>query len=262
MRKFIIYNLILILTSLLPATYYQLPIVRAQSNDFNAAYSYNVVDPQASDGDILMYTEKGLVRANSAYTSGVFGVLQNNPVIVIELGDNQDQPVVKSGITMINVTNINGPIKKGDYITSSTVPGKGQRADKSGYMLGVAMAESEGDNGKIPVSLDIKYVDLYSILSPAANKFLKSLDNILLASTQDPEQFTRLVRYLAAAIIVLGAFIISFLTFSRSMTNSVEAIGRNPLARNSIYFSLVINIIVAVTTLLIGLASAFILIKL
>lgn len=237
------------------------PPVHAQSNSFDAAYSYVVADPKAQDGDILIYSEKGLVRANSSFASAMFGVVQMNPVILIELAESQGLPVVKSGIAMVNVTDANGPIKKGDYITSSTIPGKGQRADKSGYILGVAMAESTGSN-KIPVSLDIKYVDLYSVLPPAANKLLKSLDNLLLASIQDPEKFTKLVRYLAAAIIVLGAFIISFLTFSKSMTNSVEAIGRNPLARNSIYFSLVINVIVAVVTLLVGLASAFILIKL
>lgn len=268
MRKFTIYNLqftirfalLLFALYIVHFTFYINPVY-AQNTGLDTAYSYAIIDPEAQDGDILIYSDKGLVRTSSPFETAMFGVLQSNPVILIELADNTGQPVVKSGIADVNVTNTNGPIKKGDYITSSSVPGKGQRADKSGYMLGVAMAESTG-SGKIPVSLDIKYVDLYSLLPPAANKLLKSLDNILLASTQDPEKFTKLVRYIAAAIIVLGAFLISFLTFSKSMTNSVEAIGRNPLARNSIYFSLVINVVVAVIALLVGLASAFILIKL
>lgn len=235
--------------------------VYAQGNNLDAAYNYTVVDPEAQDGDILIYTDKGLTRANSAFSTTLFGVLQTNPVIEIQLSEDEGQPVVRSGVANVNVVNTSGPVKKGDYITSSAKPGKGQKADKSGYMLGVALADS-GGSGQIPVALDIKYVDIYSTLSPGVNKFLKSLDNILLASTQNPEQFTKLIRYLAAAAIVLGAFVISLFTFSRSMANSVEAIGRNPLAKKSIYFSLMLNVIVTVTTLIAGLATAFILIKL
>ncbi len=241
--------------------FYASPIL-AQTNGLNTAYDYNIVDPEAQDGDILMYTDKGLMRANSASLNAMFGVMQDNPTIVIQLNDGDKSPVVTSGIDEVNVTNTNGPIKKGNYITVSSKPGKGQKADKSGYMLGVALADSNSESGKIPVAVDIKYVDLYTTISPAANRFLKSLDNILLASVQNPDQFTKLIKYLAAAIIVLGAFLISFLTFSKSMSNSVEAIGRNPLAKNSIYISLLINTVVVVTTLIIGLISAFILVKL
>lgn len=236
--------------------------VLAQTTNLNAAFSYEVADKEASDGDILIYTDKGLVRSSTAFSNAMFGVVQTNPVVVIELDDNQGQTVISSGVANVNVIDANGLIKKGDYITSSATAGKGQRADKSGYMLGVALADLQTSSGQIPVALDIKYVDLYSLISPTASKFLKALDNILLASTTDPEKFSRLVRYVTAALIVMGAFGISFLTFSRSMTKSVEAIGRNPLAKNSIYFSLSLNVIVAVVTLIVGLITAFILIKL
>lgn len=251
-------NIIFIIIITIIIVIFPIHPVQAQTG-FDTAFSYNVVDSGAKNGDILIYTDKGLVRATSASSNAMFGVMQADPVVVIELSVNEGQPVVKSGIAEVNVT---GPVKKGDYITSSAQPGKGQRADKSGYMLGVALADASGSNDKIPVALEIKYVDLHSLLSPNVNKFLKSLDNILLASTQDPEKFTKLVRYIAAAVIVLGAFVISFFTFSKSMTNSVEAIGRNPLAKDSIYFSLVINVAVTVIIVLAGLATAFILIKL
>lgn len=247
--------------------------VEAQVNG-DITYDYTISDSKAVDGDILIYTDKGLVRADTTFSSAMFGVMQLDPIISIQLDGNEGQPVAKTGIANVNVTNINGPIKKGDYITSSAVTGKGQKAEKSGYMIGTALADfsNSGDkmtvdgksisSGQIPVSLNVQYVDLYSNLSPAANKFLKSLDSILLASIQDPTQFTRLVRYLVAAVIVLGAFIISFFTFSKSMAKSVEAIGRNPLAKNSIYFSLLVNVFVTVITIIAGLATAYILIKL
>lgn len=239
-----------------------LSIASAQTTGLDASYGYNITDAEAQEGDILIHTDQGLMRATSAYSTAIFGVKQSDPLVMIQLSESDTQSIVKSGITQVNVTNTGGPIKKGDYITSSSVTGKGQRADKSGFILGVALTNLEEQTGQIAVDLDIKYVDVYSTISPGANKFLKSLDNILLASTQDPEKFTKLVRYLAASVIMLGAFGISLLTFSKSMSNSVEAIGRNPLARKYIYFSLIINAAVTVTTLLVGFITAFILIKL
>lgn len=255
-------NIIFIIFITIIIVIFEVQSVHAQTTGLDASYGYSVADQETLDGDILIYTDKGLVRTTSAYSTAMFGVMQSNPLVLIQLSEEENQSVVRSGIAKVNVTTINGPIKKGDYITSSATAGKGQKADKSGYMLGVSLADLEGENGQIPVALDIKYIDLYSNISPTANKFLKSLDSILLASIQDPEKFTKLVRYLAASVIMLGAFVISFLTFSRSMANSVEAIGRNPLARNSIYFSLVINVVVTVATLIVGLITAFILIKL
>ncbi len=259
--KKIISFLFILFVFLYPIPYTLYPTY-AQTTGLDASYGYNIADTEAQDGDILIYTDKGLMRANSSFSTAMFGVKEENPLVIIQLSENDTQAVVKSGIAQVNVVNTNGFIKKGDYITSSSVAGKGQKANSSGYMLGVALADSSAGNDRIPVALDIKYVDLYSNISPAANKFLKSLDAILLASIQDPEKFSRLIRYLAASIIVLGAFVISFLTFSRSMANSVEAIGRNPLARKAIYFSLIINVVVVIATLIVGFITAFILIKL
>lgn len=234
----------------------------AQTDSLDASYSYQVVDPEAKDGDILIYTDKGLVRSDNSFSTAMFGIMQSNPLVVVQLNPEDNQAVIKSGIATVNVTTANGPIKKGDYITSSTDRGKGQKADKSGYMLGIAMADfSDSAPGQIPVSLNIQYVDLYSMISPAANKFLKSMDNILLASTQDPEKFTRLVRYLSAALIMLGAFVISLFTFSKASANSIEAIGRNPLAKKVIFMSLVVNMVVVLGVLIAGLITSFILIK-
>lgn len=234
----------------------------AQTNSLDASYSYQVTDPEAKDGDILIYTDKGLIRSDTSFSTAMFGIMQSEPLVVVQLNPEDTQAVIKSGIATVNVTTLNGAIEKGDYITSSTDTGKGQKADKSGYMLGIAMADfSDSAPGQIPVSLNIQYVDLYSMISPSANKFLKSMDNILLASTQDPEQFTRLVRYLAAALIMLGAFVISLFTFTKASANSIEAIGRNPLAKKVIFMSLIINMIVVIGVLIAGLITSFILIK-
>lgn len=231
----------------------------------DAGVNYTIFDKEAVDGDILTFSDKGLVRSSNVFKNAQFGILQQSPVVSINIGEGSTQPIVHSGIASVNVTNTNGSIKKGDYLTSSATPGKGQKADKSGYMIGVALQDfsstKTNDIGQIPVALNIQYVNLYSTISPSANKFFKSLDSILLNSIEDPERFIRLVRYLFAGLIMFGAFSISLLTFSKASANSIEAIGRNPLAKNSIYISLFVNILVVIAVLIAGLITSFILIK-
>ena len=78
----------------------------------------------------------------------------------------------------------------------------------------------------------------------------------------DPKQFAQVVRYLAAGLVVLLSFTFGFLTFSRSISKGIEAIGRNPLAKSAIQFSIFINIALLVATGIIGIVASILLIKL
>ncbi|MDO8638960.1 MAG: hypothetical protein Q7R43_05265, partial [Candidatus Daviesbacteria bacterium] len=64
-----------------------------------------------------------------------------------------------------------------------------------------------------------------------------------------------------AGMIVLVGFLISFFAFSRSLPKAIEAIGRNPLARSSIYFSIGVNILFAILTLAIAVIAAIIIVR-
>src|SRR3972149_5460851 len=65
--------------------------------------------------------------------------------------------IANTGEINVNVTTINGPIKVGDYVSSSEIPGKGQKASEfTGYMLGVALASFGEKDGIELVSKDKK----------------------------------------------------------------------------------------------------------
>lgn len=236
------------------------PVYAQQSMDF--AVSYDVSDSEAISGDILISTDKGLVRATTPYANKLFGVLQDKPLISIQVsGETNQKPIARSGAVNVNVTTEGGEIKQGDYITSSAKPGKGQKAQTSGYVIGTALASLEPGQieGQIPVAIKVEFAELDKAQSTSriANYFGSSL----LQNVKDPEKFASLVRFIVAGSIALLGFLIGFLAFSRSIPTSIEAIGRNPLAQKSILAAVVLNITLTIITTIVGIVAAFFILK-
>lgn len=240
--------------------HYTLP-ASAQTPSIETTSVYEIADNEAAGDDILVVTDKGLIRASKSFDNKMFGVLQEKPILVMRDTSTKGRPVVRSGVTTVSVTTLNGPIKYGDYITSSNTPGKGQKASESGYVLGIALAGFSGQgNGQIPVAIRIEYAELTN--PRFAGRLFSFVGNSFLENVNDPKKFGAVVRYISAGLIVLLSFSFGFLTFSRSITKSIEAIGRNPLAKNTIQLSMIINIILLVVTGLIGIVASFLIIKL
>lgn len=235
--------------------------VHAQSLDF--AISYDVVDSEAVDGDILITTDKGLVRADGPDSTQMFGVLQSSPLIVVEVeGDTSQQPIARTGVASVNITNEGGNIKRGDYITSSATPGKGMKAQYSGYVIGTALNDFNFNNeteAQIPVALRIEFAEIDGARS--TSQIADFFGASLLQNIKDPEKFAQLIRFLVAGSIAIGGFMIAFFAFSRSIPASIEAIGRNPLARSSIMFTIFINIGLTITTVLVSIGAAFLILR-
>lgn len=282
-RKLIVHSSLLIALLFLAfsITNYQLPVksAHAQAVSIDVSYTYNVSDTEAVNGDILDTdtTDENqptiLKRSNAPYSGKIFGVLQTNSLLVYKSLEGNQQPVARSGVARVKVSNINGEIKSGDFITSSPIAGRGMRASQSGYVLGVALApfvpttdtptqEFEGDNyavGEIPVALRIEYAEIDT--ARTVNRLLELFNAALFKNLQDPERFIQIIRYVAAGIIIILCFIIGFATFSRSVLAGVQAIGRNPLARNAIQFSIILNIILTLVTVILGIIAAVVILR-
>lgn len=239
---------------------FNLSPVQAQTPPSDVAALFPLQDSEAEDGDILFYTDQGIIRANIAYSNKIFGVLQDQPLIVYRDIETNGKPVVRSGVTKVNVIDANGQIKAGDYITSSTTAGKGQKTAISGYALGVALADMNGPSDKIPVAIRIEYVELTNTRSVL--RLFDYLNIAAFASSQDPEKASQFIKFSVAGLMVIGSLIFSFLVFARSITKSIEAIGRNPLAKNAIQLSIIINAGLAIATIVISLIIAYIIIRL
>lgn len=246
--------------------------VHAQSQGLDVASVFEIADTEAEEGDILITTEKGLVRASGDFDSKMFGVMVEKPALVFRSSSTTDKPVVRGGIAEVNVTTLNGPIKYGDHITSSKIVGKGQKSSGSGPTLGVALASFDATNGtqingpagqvasgKIPVAIRIESAGSTSL---GFGRLFGTIGIAFLENVNDPKKLTEVIRYIAAGLVVLLSFTFGFLTFSKSIVKSVEALGRNPLAKSTIQLSMVINIALLLATGIIGIVASILIIRL
>jgi F0F1-type ATP synthase membrane subunit c/vacuolar-type H+-ATPase subunit K len=272
--QYLVYSL-LAMFLLLSTAYYILPTAHAQ---LEVAETFDV-PPGSTDGDILSYSEKGIVLSTKENDEKIFGIIETEPLVAYRRNDNTGMPVIRNGTVDVNVTTINGPINTGDLVTSSVVPGKGERSKISGYIVGVAMesfSETDGEEfdynppagtgqarkvrtGKINVALKIEYSEITTARS--ANRLFDAINAAFFRNVNDPERFVNIVRYLLAGLAVVIAFLISFFTLARSIPKGIEALGRNPLARNTIQFGIILNIIFTVGIALVGIAAAIILLR-
>lgn len=199
-----------------------------------------VADSEAKNGDILSQTEDGLVRANSPYDENIFGVVTENPIMVFGKETPSTLPIVSFGEASTKVTNTNGEIKKGDFITSSNKPGVGQKANESGFVVGWATQDFDQEEGSIIIFIEPQKILLPS--KPASGGIFAQILQFL-PELMIPETIPELLRYIFALLIGGGSFIIGFFSFIRALKEGLTAIGRNPLAKRSIQTAMVLNLI-------------------
>ncbi len=231
-------------------------MVNAQSNSSSGIAVYiQVFDKNVSEGDIITLSKAGYTLSNVPYDPNLFGVVVSDPAIAFESNQPNSHPIVSEGKVFMRVSNINGKIKKGDLITSSTIPGVGQKATESGFIVATALedysAASSKDVGKILVVLSVGHG---SVSNEARSNLLRTFEFVLKAPYMSP---LNVLRYVFAAIMVIGSFLIAVGYFGRISSLGIEALGRNPLAGRIIIFSIVMHIILAFTIIAVGLAVAY-----
>lgn len=215
---------------------------------------YGEIKPKVGD---LVTQKNGVYTLSSySYDSDVFGVVVNNPEISLEdLNLTNPTLVASSGEILVNVSNINGNIKEGDYLTTSEIPGVAIKALESGQVIGASLSdfspEGTGVTGQIWVNVEIKmnYFDKNLSLN-VLDVVRKSLNSPYMTPIQA-------LRYLLVFVIVIASFVIGFTSFGRISMETVESLGRNPLASTSIRRVMIFNFILTGIIMGIGLGIAY-----
>ncbi|MCL5667136.1 MAG: hypothetical protein M1383_05205 [Patescibacteria group bacterium] len=103
-------------------------------------------DVAAASGDFPVYVGK------ASSTSAVLGIISTKPGILLggfkaeKFGNATNVPVALSGRVPVKVTNENGDIKPGDYLTASkNFPGYAMKATHSGQVIGQALENFDGN---------------------------------------------------------------------------------------------------------------------
>jgi len=126
-------------------------IITPISAGADLAEIYGTKDASIEPGDVVSLDSSmvaGVKKSNKPYDSNVFGIISTQPSLVMgTVEDPGATPVMVafSGRVPVKVSTENGPIKAGDLLTASSVPGVAMRATKAGQVIGQAMIGFDGE---------------------------------------------------------------------------------------------------------------------
>jgi hypothetical protein len=225
---------------------YAAPLAHAEYSDAAIARTYVVSGAEPASGDLISFDrENDTLRLSSvASDQSLFGVVVTDPVLVLR-APGATVPIVTTGQVAVNVTTAGGAIKAGDFITTSSVPGKGQLASSTtAFIVGTALApfpasstpaaSAAPQSGSIPVLLSIGP-------RPDAPGQTSSGTAAGSATGKYAVGASTLLRYFLAAVVAIGSIAIAFRNFGSSIRDGIISVGRNPLAKSSIQSMVILN---------------------
>lgn len=232
-----------------------LPVNAAKASSLATAIS--IEELEATDGSIICESGKFML-CDKEYSPQTYGVVDTTPdVAFISDRDPNKKPVTTQGVVPVRVSTINGPIVAGDYISSSTIPGVGQKATRSGYVLGIAQADYSATDPQaidlIPVSIQTKPAIM---TNRAGANLIQLIKDGIDATYLSP---VLALRYMLATLVTLGSIFLAFWFFARVAHTGVQAIGRNPLAGKTIQMGIIYNVFITLGVMGVGLFLAYLL---
>ncbi len=226
-------------------------IVSLASNNSGSVAPLNINNIKAMLGVVVSYNQASITLGNQN---------ANNQVFVTNYGQHD-----------VLVSNQNGPITTGDYITISNISGVGMKADgNEPIVLGQAAGSFDGvnniegtasiknSNGKsVNVNLGLIPVDISIANNPLAagpQGLPTVLNNVSKFATNKSVSAVRV--YVALFVAVIGLIMALTIIYS-AIKNGIVAMGRNPLARRSIIGGMVRVIAVGVIVFAISLGASY-----
>jgi hypothetical protein len=201
----------------------------------------------------------------------------NDAAIVLTPQTPSAQQVLVSaaGHYSLLVSNQNGPVKAGDYLSASSLPGIAMKAGSdqvqavgraagnfngNGSVGKVTLKTDQGRNttvaiGHIPVDVQLAPNPAFQKNGSGVAGFVTKTAN---AIANRPVSPTR--AYLSTGVVLATLFIVGIM-FYAGTRSGITAVGRNPLAQAAITRSLLQTIIVGLVIFGLGIVAAYIILK-
>ncbi len=185
--------------------------------------------------------------------------------------------VASSGRYNVLVSDENGPINSGDYITISPFDGIAMKADQNETLvLGRATGNFNGSSAvvgtinitnsvgkKVQVSIGLIPVSLSIGHNPLINKTIDYVPSFLAkaAATIATKPVSAARIYLGLLTLLVSTVLTAILLYS-GIKSGMISIGRNPLSRKSIIRSLIQTVAAGLIIFVIGIFAVYLLLKL
>lgn len=230
-----------------------------------------LTDGDLTEGSIVSLKKNSTDEVEAATTQNadnIFGVVINsdNSLLTISSKDGAQVQIANEGTMSVLVSDINGPIQRGDHITASPIAGIGMKATDNIRIVGIAQGDMVGqkkqtiDDGKgakeevtlgeIPVLINVAYYfkQPEKTLVPGA---IQSIANGLAGKKVDT-----LPILVSAGIFFVMLVIISSIIYSM-IRSSIISVGRNPMSQSAIYRDLIQMSVLVLAILTVGVISIY-----
>lgn len=258
------------------------PVAAESTYGGGSTQSY-AADAPIDNGTIVVLTGKDSNRVKIATQKDVqnmFGVTvdRNSLQLVISNSAIENEVFVAvSGTYNVLVSDQEGPIAAGDYLTLSSVNGVAMRSgnedvtvfgransafDGKGITLGeTTLKDSNGNSktvtlGSVPVTIDIMNNPNHQSTDSNLPEVLKRVGQAIAEKEVSPVRI-----YLSLGITVVS-LIAAIAVLYAGVRNGVISIGRNPMSKKSIFRALIEVILTSALILIIGLFAVYLLLKL
>jgi len=206
-------------------------------------------DPNGS----IVVLDKGVYKISSIKGDpNQIGVITLNPAVTLRKSQNENvYDINTSGTALIKASNKNGKISKGDYLTSSDIPGVAVKSTESEYVIGTALEDFDSESGNLRSNIEPRY----SLLNASTGSNLLSVvrqssQSVFLAPVDS-------LRYILAAIVAIASFLFGFSIFGKITGSGIQALSRNPLARSSIQINIIIEFILNIGIIVFGIVVSY-----
>ncbi|MEO5499740.1 MAG: hypothetical protein ABIR46_04535 [Candidatus Saccharimonadales bacterium] len=213
-------------------------------------------------------TNDTVIASSASNADNILGVVVNRDSSLLSVTNNQKEQIqiATSGITQVLVSDINGPIKRGDHITASPLSGIGMRASANVRIVGIAQGDAENTKkqtykdkagkeqsvtlGDVPVLVNVSYFfkEPEKTVVPTA---IQSVANSLAG-----KEVSTLPIVLATAVFLIMLIIVSSIIYSM-IKSSIISVGRNPMAQSAVYRDLIQLSALVLAILAVGLIAIY-----
>ncbi len=181
-----------------------------------------------------------VVAANSQSSPTILGVVVVDSTLAVSQSNSQVQ-VTSDGVAKVLVSDINGPVRRGDRITTSPLDGIGMKATETSRVVGLAQDDltdnTPGVQTKTVTDKQTKQKQvLISLVSVTVNigsyqpidnqtvlpRFIRDISSSI--SGREPSS----ARIWSSLVILMVTLLIVIVLIYGAVRSSIGAIGRNP----------------------------------
>lgn len=245
-----------------------LPLSAHALTSISQSYTSSDRLPLGSIVSLKPNTADQVDAASSANGDSLFGVVINADNSLLSLSNDQANQVqvATSGTTQVLVSDINGPIMRGDHITASPIAGVGMKATGNVRVIGVTQSDLTGSSkqtykdksgqehtvnvGQVPVLVNVSYF----FKEPDKTVIPSTLQNV--ANALAGKSVSTVPIIISAGIFLIMLIVVSSIIYSM-IRSSIISVGRNPMSQSAIYRDLIQLSALVIGILAVGLISIY-----